>query len=122
MFKKCTFETNVIMGTSVNVDEEGNTFSVLPKRNSEDELLYENFEDKPTEKKSKEESKKEKEEPKKKSKRVTGLVKLCREMKSAGASEEEIRKAVAQKYIGAGKSKKDAEGRAKNWVKNMVWN
>jgi len=126
LFKKCTVESNITMGTSTDVDEAGKTVFIPPKIISDTVLLYEKFgethsslcketdsDDKP----SNELKPKRKITP-----RVKGLAKLCRNLRSEGKSDDEIRQAVAKRYVEAGKSEKDAKGKAKNWVKNMNWN
>ena len=45
LFRKCTIETNILMGTSIDVDDEGNTISIPPKVVSDSKLMYEKFED-----------------------------------------------------------------------------
>jgi len=126
LFRKCTIESNIIMGTSTDVDEKGNTISIPPKKVSDTELTYEKFDDSPsTIRKKADPNKKVNTEPEPKRKisnRVKGLAKLCRNLRSEGKSDDEIRQAVAERYIEVGKSEKDAKGKAKNWVKNMNWN
>lgn len=54
-------------------------------------------------------------------KKVKGLAKMCRELKSQGKQDEEIVQEVKKKYIESGKSEKEANSKAKSWVKHMVW-
>lgn len=124
LFKKCTIESNITMGTSISVDEKGNTISIPPEIVSDSVLLYEKFgEVHPSLRKEKDSDEVSNEsEPKKiVSTRVKGLAKLCRDSRSGGKSDDEIRQLVAERYIEVGKSEKDANGKAKNWVKNMNW-
>lgn len=120
LFKKCTVETNILMGTSIDIDPKGNTISIPPGKVSDTELMFEKFERSYSSTK-KADSNTNAEKPKAAPNRVKGLAKMCREMRLAGKSDEEIRQAVAKRYVDVGKSVKDAEGKAKNWVKNMRW-
>lgn len=140
LFVKCTVETNILMGTSISVDEKGNTILTPPAGVSDTELMFEKY-DKPiaaTQSRGQlnetytglKEVAKERNtaivtssQPKKKAScRVKGLVVLCRNLKSEGKSDDEIRLEVAKRYVLAGKNEKEAAGKAKNWVKNMNWN
>lgn len=125
-FKKCTIESNITMGTSISVDEKGSTISIPPKIVSDTELLYEKFDDNPLSRHKETDSddgaSNESKSKRTISTRVKGLVKLCRDSRSEGKTDDEIRQEVAKRYIDAGKSEKDAKGKAKNWVKNMNWN
>lgn len=40
-FKNCTRETNILMATSIDIDAQGNTITVLPGKVGEDKLLVE---------------------------------------------------------------------------------
>lgn len=53
--------------------------------------------------------------------KVKGLAKLCRELKAQGKKDEEIVQEVAKRYVESGKPEKEANSRAKNWVKHMIW-
>lgn len=128
MFKKCTIETNLIMGTSVVIDSCGVTKHMLPKGELSDvELMFEKFgeslkkeKDDPKEKDDSKEKKGIKE--KKVSRRVTGLSKLCRSLKAKNISEADIEKEVAKLYFDSGHyTQAQAAAKAKNCVANMVW-
>ena len=125
LFKKCTIESNITMGTSISIDEEGETISSPPEIISDAVLLYEKFDEiHPSLCKETDSDAEASNKPKPKriiSTRVKGLAKLCRDLRSDGKPDDEIRQAVANRYVEAGKSEKDAKGKAKNWVKNMRW-
>lgn len=88
----------------------------MDDKNITEEQMEEEVED------PKDEQEQEEEKPKRRiSSKVKGLAKLCRDLKSKGKTNDEIIQEVANKYIEAGKLEKEAKGRAKSWVKHMVW-
>jgi len=122
LFKKCTRESNITMGTSVLVDGAGETIFVPPKVVSDTKLLYEKHSEVSSpQKKVVVSDTSESKQKRTISSRVKGLAIMCRKLKSEGKSDEEIVQEVANKYADAGKSEKEATGKAKSWVKNMNW-
>lgn len=125
MFKKCTVETNMLMGTSIVIDAvSGVTKHVLPKEElSEVELMFENSELRPTKKETEKKDKKSstKKKEKAKTKRVTGISKLCRSLRKQNVSDEDIEVQVAKLYTESGMDTKAAQAKAKSCVAHMVW-
>ena len=117
VFKKCTVETNILMGTSTIVDEKGDTVTVPPRcKISDTELMFGND---PLRvlinKKAQTGSAKEK----KMAKRGVNKRQLCRDLLTQGKSEQEITQELAARYLSENVEEKIANRRAADILKQV---
>lgn len=85
-FKDCTVETNTLMGTSVTVDEAGNTVHVPPAMKVSSHVLASDEDISPVVK----------------VRRVRGIWKLAQSLVSQGKSDAEIKEKLIRKYMDEG--------------------
>lgn len=110
VFKKCTVETNILMGTSTTTDEKGNTVTVPPRcKISDTELMFGNDPLRVVANKS---SQKETGKEHKAIKRGVNKRQLCRNLLILGKSDQEITQELAARYISENVELKIANRRA----------
>jgi len=120
VFKKCTVETNIVFGTSIDVDEKGNTITVPPRcKISDTELMFENDSSKEVKrvvknKKSQTGNVKEKKMVKRVNKRQ-----LCRDMLTQGKSDQEVTQELTARYLSENVEEKIAARRAGDILKQI---
>lgn len=117
VFKKCTVETNILMGTSTTVDENGNTVTVPPQcKISDTELMFGND---PLRVLGNKKAQTGTAEEKKVARRGVNKRQLCRNLLTLGKSDQEITQELAVRYISENVEEKIANRRANDILKQI---
>lgn len=117
VFKKCTVETNILMGTSTSTDEKGNTVTIPPSGKISDmELMFGNDPLRVVANKS---SQKGSTGEEKSTKRGVNKRQLCRNLFTLGKSDQEIVQELAARYISENVEEKIANRRAGDILKQI---
>ena len=118
VFKKCTIETNILMGTSITTDEKGNTITIPPQcKISDTELMFGNDPSRVLENKQ---SQTGNVKEKKMAKRGVNKRQLCRDLIIQGKSDQEITQELAARYTSENVEEKVAARRAGDILKQVV--
>jgi len=117
VFKKCTVETNILMGTSTTVDKEGNTITIPPRcKISDTELMFGND---PLRVLTNKKSQTGTVEEKKMAKRGVNKRQLCRDLLTQGKSNQGIIQELAARYTSENVEAKVAARRAGDILKQI---
>lgn len=116
-FKRCTVETNILMGTSITTDGKGSTVTIPPRcKISDTELMFGNDPLRVlVNKKAQTGTKAEK----KMAKRGVNKRQLCRDLLTLRKSDQEITQELAARYLSENVEEKIANRRANDILKQV---
>lgn len=117
VFKKCTVETNIMMGTSITTDEKGNTITIPPSgKISDTELMFGND---PLRVLVNKKAQTGTTEEKKMAKKGVNKRQLCRDLLTQDKSDQEITQELAARYLSENVEEKIANRRANDILKQV---